>query len=73
MNILSDYFQEAARIKSIAGYQNECTLDYWRKPSLSRRWMISLFSKDVDLVDSFQLREAIYQVSKRTEPSTFKV
>lgn len=72
MNILSDYFQEDARVRSVAGYGVRSVMDHWLDPNLNKVWISRLLNRPGGSpIDSFELREALYETVK-TEPSTFK-
>jgi hypothetical protein len=70
MNIIGDFFQEPARIKSFAGYKTKSTLQYWHDSRLSKSWLLKLVSKRCE-INTYELREAMYPVVK-SEPTAFK-
>src|SRR5690606_14847816 len=63
MNVLSDYFQEQARVCSKAGYRTHSTMTLWSNPKHNKRWLRDVISKEGP-IDSYRLREGLYCASK---------
>ena len=71
MNILSDFFQEPARVRSMAGFSNQTVLSHWRDQKKNILWLKNLVEKRGD-INCYSLREELYALTKGMEPSTFK-
>eukprot|EP01010_Urceolus_cornutus_P002388 NODE_304_length_1819_cov_3.998305_g246_i0.p1 GENE.NODE_304_length_1819_cov_3.998305_g246_i0~~NODE_304_length_1819_cov_3.998305_g246_i0.p1 ORF type:complete len:346 (+),score=49.20 NODE_304_length_1819_cov_3.998305_g246_i0:676-1713(+) len=73
MNILSDYFQESARMCAAAGAHNLAPMEHWCCPELSRLWITKLLLNSGARVNinTYQLREGMY-LGGIKEASQFK-
>jgi hypothetical protein len=72
MNVISDIFQEEARMKSVAGFEHPAPIEMW-KDKKYHSFVEKLVTENIErgiTVEDF--RESFYKVSFLSETSTFK-